>query len=78
MTVSLRERFPDVAGTLFVVDVVKGTGGLGLSIAGSDNTGDEGIEVIDVKEGGAAAQTGQFQIGDFILEVRENDKSVCV
>jgi multiple PDZ domain protein len=67
--VSLHERFPDATGTLFAVDVVKGTGGLGLSIAGSDNTGNEGIEVIDVKEGGAAAQTGQFQIGDFILEV---------
>lgn len=66
----MRERFPEVAGSLFAVEIVKGTSGLGLSIAGGDNSGEEGIEVIEVKEGGEAARSSQLQGGDFILEVR--------
>lgn len=66
-------------GTLIAVEMIKGAAGLGLSIAGSDNTQEEGVEVIGVKEGGAAAQSGQLQGGDFILEVCSNyDPRYCI
>eukprot|EP00118_Oscarella_pearsei_P000868 m.6002 g.6002 ORF g.6002 m.6002 type:complete len:1738 (+) comp14693_c0_seq1:214-5427(+) len=74
---SLSKRFPNLLGKLFAVDILKGTSGLGLSIAGGTETVDEGIEIVEVKPGGAASQSGKLMAGDFILEVNGQSLLGC-
>ncbi|XP_065834941.1 multiple PDZ domain protein-like isoform X2 [Oscarella lobularis] len=74
---SLLRRFPNLQGKLFAVDILKGTGGLGLSIAGGTETIEQGIEIVDVKPGGAAGQSGKLASGDFILEVNGQSLLGC-
>ncbi|CAB3985310.1 Multiple PDZ domain [Paramuricea clavata] len=66
---ALREKYPDVAGELYTVDLVKGELGLGLSIAGGRGATANRIFVVDVKPNGAAFHDGKIKAMDEILEV---------
>ncbi|XP_053950779.1 disks large 1 tumor suppressor protein isoform X5 [Anastrepha ludens] len=58
------------------IDLVKGSKGLGFSIAGGIGNqhipGDNGIYVTKIMEGGAAAVDGRLSIGDKLIAVRTN------
>lgn len=58
------------------IDLVKGSKGLGFSIAGGIGNqhipGDNGIYVTKIMDGGAAQIDGRLQIGDKLLGVRAN------
>ncbi|XP_049312189.1 disks large 1 tumor suppressor protein isoform X21 [Bactrocera dorsalis] len=58
------------------IDLVKGSKGLGFSIAGGIGNqhipGDNGIYVTKIMDGGAAAVDGRLSIGDKLIAVRTN------
>ncbi|XP_037919256.1 disks large 1 tumor suppressor protein isoform X3 [Hermetia illucens] len=64
------------AGPVIEIDLVKGSKGLGFSIAGGIGNqhipGDNGIYVTKIMEGGAAHVDGRLEIGDKLIAVRNN------
>lgn len=62
------------------IDLVKGSKGLGFSIAGGIGNqhipGDNGIYVTKIMDGGAAAVDGRLSIGDKLIAVKANGVSV--
>lgn len=60
------------------IDLVKGSKGLGFSIAGGIGNqhipGDNGIYVTKIMEGGAAHADGRLSVGDKLVAVRRNDE----
>ncbi|XP_067640322.1 disks large 1 tumor suppressor protein isoform X4 [Eurosta solidaginis] len=65
-----------VGPKIIEIDLVKGSKGLGFSIAGGIGNqhipGDNGIYVTKIMEGGAAAVDGRLSIGDKLIAVRTN------
>nr|CAI5858068.1 unnamed protein product [Callosobruchus analis] len=70
-----RRRAPRHPLRLHEIELVKGTKGLGFSIAGGIGNqhipGDNGIYVTKVMEGGAAQVDGRLQVGDKLVAVRD-------
>lgn len=64
---------PIIPGQECVVEIPKGTTGLGLSIVGGADTLLGAIVIHEVYEDGAAAQDGRLWAGDQILEVNNAD-----
>lgn len=68
------------AGPVIEIDLVKGSKGLGFSIAGGIGNqhipGDNGIYVTKIMEGGAAHVDGRLEIGDKLIAVRNNSVSI--
>lgn len=62
------------------IDLIKGSKGLGFSIAGGIGNqhipGENGIYVTKIMDGGAAQIDGRLQIGDKLVGVRAN--GVCI
>ncbi|XP_022095169.1 disks large homolog 1-like isoform X2 [Acanthaster planci] len=69
----VRRRRPRPTGNVIRIRLVKGTKGLGFSIAGGCGNqhvaGDNGIFVTKIIDGGAAQQDGNLQVGDKIIAV---------
>lgn len=61
------------AGEILKIDLVKGSKGLGFSIAGGKGNqhipGDNGIFVTKIIDGGAAEQEGNLEVGDKLIAV---------
>lgn len=68
-----RKRAP-VGPKPIEIDLVKGSKGLGFSIAGGIGNqhipGDNGIYVTKIMDGGAASVDGRLSIGDKLIAVR--------
>uniref|UniRef100_A0A3Q3H331 PDZ domain-containing protein n=1 Tax=Labrus bergylta TaxID=56723 RepID=A0A3Q3H331_9LABR len=64
---------PVVAGRETIVEICKGSVGLGLSIVGGSDTLLGAVIVHEVNDGGAAQRDGRLQAGDQILEVNGID-----
>ncbi|XP_030838007.1 disks large homolog 1 isoform X1 [Strongylocentrotus purpuratus] len=69
-------RNPSTGKTLSI-ELIKGSKGLGFSIAGGQGNqhvpGDNGIFVTKIIDGGAAEQDGRLQVGDKITAVGDNN-----
>uniref|UniRef100_A0A182FJ86 Uncharacterized protein n=1 Tax=Anopheles albimanus TaxID=7167 RepID=A0A182FJ86_ANOAL len=72
-----RKRPPAEAPKLEEIELVKGSKGLGFSIAGGISNqhipGDNGIYVTKIMEGGAAQIDGRLAVGDKLIAVRTAD-----
>ncbi|XP_033125050.1 disks large homolog 2-like [Anneissia japonica] len=68
-------RRPQPSGGCFTLELIKGSKGLGFSIAGGKGNqhipGDNGIYVTKIIDGGAAQQDGRLSVGDKIVAVGE-------
>ncbi|XP_052411425.1 multiple PDZ domain protein [Carassius gibelio] len=64
---------PIIAGCMNIIDICKGTAGLGLSIVGGCNTVLGVIVIHEVNKDGAAYRDGRLCSGDHILEVNGID-----
>lgn len=69
-----RKRPPAPPLKMIEIDLVKGSKGLGFSIAGGIGNqhipGENGIYVTKIMEGGAAHVDGRLSIGDKLIAVR--------
>ncbi|XP_074610552.1 tyrosine-protein phosphatase non-receptor type 13-like [Acropora palmata] len=73
---SIRKARPQPSDKPFAVELVKGVGGLGLSLVGGKGAGEEHGGFLRIKKmfpGQPAAASGKLQIGDIILQVNGND-----
>lgn len=72
-----RKRPPAQAPKLEEIDLVKGSKGLGFSIAGGIGNqhipGDNGIYVTKIMDGGAAHVDGRLAVGDKLIAVRTSE-----
>lgn len=60
-----------------IIELHKGNTGLGFTIAGGTDTGDEWIVVTMIIPGGAAHRDGRLQIGDKIRQVNKKMNHAC-
>ncbi|KAJ0032871.1 hypothetical protein NQD34_002952 [Periophthalmus magnuspinnatus] len=64
------ERYADLPGELFCLDLEKDRTGLGLSLAGNRDRSRLSVFVVGLSPGGAAAnKDGRIQVGDELLEI---------
>ena len=74
LTVKRKRQANGSAGEMIEVELMKGSKGLGFTIAGGINNqhipGDNGIYVTKVMEGGAAYLDGRIVVGDRLVAVR--------
>ncbi|KAK7889400.1 hypothetical protein WMY93_024960 [Mugilogobius chulae] len=63
------ERYADLPGELFCVDLEKDRTGLGLSLAGNRDRSRLSVFVVGLNPGGAAEKDGRIRIGDELLEI---------
>ncbi|XP_068744131.1 tyrosine-protein phosphatase non-receptor type 13-like isoform X2 [Montipora capricornis] len=73
---SVKKTRPHPSDKPFVVELLKGVGGLGLSLVGGKGAGEEHGGFLRIKKmfpGQPAAASGKLQIGDIILQVNGND-----
>lgn len=65
----LREKYSALNGDLHVIELQKGSSGLGLSLAGNKEKPQRSIYVIGINPNGAAAKDGRIKVGDELLEI---------
>jgi len=65
----MQRRYGDLNGELLLVDLTRGTSGLGISLAGNKDRNTMSVFVAGIQSDSAAALDGRIQIGDEILEV---------
>jgi len=74
LTVKRKKQANGTLGDLIEVELMKGSKGLGFTIAGGINNqhipGENGIYVTKVMEGGAAFNDGRISVGDRLVAVR--------
>uniref|UniRef100_A0AAV2KNQ6 PDZ domain-containing protein n=1 Tax=Knipowitschia caucasica TaxID=637954 RepID=A0AAV2KNQ6_KNICA len=63
------ERYAELPGELFCVELEKDRTGLGLSLAGNRDRSVVSVFVVGVSPGGAAEKDGRIQTGDQLLEI---------
>ncbi|XP_059484108.1 disks large 1 tumor suppressor protein isoform X4 [Neocloeon triangulifer] len=70
----VRRRAPSRSSGVIEIELIKGTKGLGFSIAGGIGNqhipGDNGIYVTKIMDGGAAQADGRLSVGDKLVAVR--------
>lgn len=73
---NVKRKRPPAGPKVLEIELVKGSKGLGFSIAGGIGNqhipGDNGIYVTKIMEGGAAHVDGRLSIGDKLIAVRNN------
>jgi len=65
----LQKKYGDLNGYTFIVDLHKGSTGLGISLAGNRDRTKMSVFVCGMHPKGSAYKDGRIQIGDEILEV---------
>lgn len=65
----VKTKYGDLSGVLHMVELTKGSNGLGLSLAGNKDRSKMSVFVVGVHPDGAAAKDGRIRIGDELLEV---------
>lgn len=75
----VKRKRPPAGQTIYEIDLVKGSKGLGFSIAGGIGNqhipGDNGIYVTKIMDGGAANVDGRLNVGDKLIAVRHSTVS---
>ncbi|KAH3892982.1 hypothetical protein DPMN_017119 [Dreissena polymorpha] len=66
----IQRRYGDLNGELHLVDLVQGTSGLGISLAGNKDRNTMSIFVAGIQPDSAADQDGRIIVGDELLEVK--------
>ncbi|XP_034358209.1 inaD-like protein isoform X3 [Arvicanthis niloticus] len=65
----IRQRYADLPGELYIIELEKDKNGLGLSLAGNKDRSRMSIFVVGINPEGPAAADGRMQIGDELLEI---------
>ncbi|GAB1610664.1 hypothetical protein Ahia01_001352700 [Argonauta hians] len=65
----LQNKYVDLAGEIFLVDLNRGSNGLGISLAGNKDRSTMSVYVAGVQPGSAAFNDGRIRVGDELLEV---------
>lgn len=65
----IQKKYGDLNGNTFVVDLNKGSNGLGISLAGNKDRTKMSVFVCGMHPNGSASKDGRIKIGDEILEV---------
>ncbi|XP_065353940.1 disks large 1 tumor suppressor protein isoform X3 [Cloeon dipterum] len=77
----VRRRVPSRNSGVIEIELIKGTKGLGFSIAGGIGNqhipGDNGIYVTKIMDGGAAQADGRLNVGDKLVAVRNTPNGEC-
>ncbi|KAH3696145.1 hypothetical protein DPMN_083608, partial [Dreissena polymorpha] len=68
----IQRRYGDLNGELHLVDLVRGTSGLGISLAGNKDRNTMSVFVAGIQPDSAADQDGRIIVGDELLEVNGN------
>ncbi|XP_014783948.1 multiple PDZ domain protein [Octopus bimaculoides] len=65
----LQNKYIDLTGEIFLVDLNRGNNGLGISLAGNKDRSTMSVYVAGVQPGSAAFNDGRIRVGDELLEV---------
>ncbi|XP_053394209.1 multiple PDZ domain protein-like isoform X3 [Mercenaria mercenaria] len=65
----IQRRYGDLNGELLLVELTRGSSGLGISLAGNKDRNTMSVFVAGIQPDSAAGQDGQIQVGDELLEV---------
>ncbi|XP_029409798.1 multiple PDZ domain protein isoform X5 [Nannospalax galili] len=66
---NIRERYGTLTGQLHMIELEKGRGGLGLSLAGNKDRTRMSVFIVGIDPNGAAGRDGRLQIADELLEI---------
>lgn len=70
LTEKIQKKYGALGGELLLLELQKGTGGLGLSLAGNKDRTRMSVFVCGLNPQGNAYKDGRIRTGDEILEVR--------
>ncbi|XP_070564544.1 multiple PDZ domain protein-like [Ptychodera flava] len=65
----ISNKYGDIPGELFLIELEKNEYGLGLSLAGNKDRNKASVFIVGIRPDGAAAQDGRIKVGDEILEI---------
>uniref|UniRef100_H3AIS3 Multiple PDZ domain crumbs cell polarity complex component n=1 Tax=Latimeria chalumnae TaxID=7897 RepID=H3AIS3_LATCH len=65
----ITQRYGNLPGELYLIELEKGMAGLGLSLAGNKDRSRMSVFVVGIDPNGAAGKDGRIQIGDELLEI---------
>ncbi|KAG1663838.1 Multiple PDZ domain protein [Nymphon striatum] len=65
----IKRKYGDVGGILMLVDLQKGSRGLGISLAGNRDRTKMSVFVVGLNPSGSASKDGRIHVGDELLEV---------
>ncbi|XP_013421813.1 multiple PDZ domain protein isoform X5 [Lingula anatina] len=65
----LQRKYGDLNGVLHLLEIERGSNGLGLSLAGNKDRSTMSVFVVGIDKDGLAFQDGRIRIGDELLEV---------
>ncbi|XP_052777212.1 multiple PDZ domain protein-like isoform X9 [Mya arenaria] len=68
----IQRRYGDLNGELLLVELTRGSGGLGISLAGNKDRNTMSVFVAGIQPESAAAHDGNIMVGDELLEVNGN------
>nr|XP_021498338.1 multiple PDZ domain protein isoform X2 [Meriones unguiculatus] len=66
---NIQERYGTLTGQLHMIELEKGHGGLGLSLAGNKDRSRMSVFIVGIDPNGAAGRDGRLQIADELLEI---------
>lgn len=66
---SLQKKYGDLKGTLHMVEIERGSNGLGLSLAGNKDLSMMSTFVVGIHTHSVVSKDGRIKIGDELLEV---------
>ncbi|XP_055485860.1 multiple PDZ domain protein isoform X2 [Psammomys obesus] len=66
---NIQERYGTLTGQLHMIELEKGHGGLGLSLAGNKDRTRMSVFIVGIDPNGAAGRDGRLQIADELLEI---------
>nr|CAB3263926.1 multiple PDZ domain protein [Phallusia mammillata] len=72
----MHHKYSHLPGEIHVIQLSKGTGGVGLSLAGNKERSQQNIFVVGVNPHGAAGVDGRIKVGDEILEINDTQLNV--
>ena len=67
----LQSKYSELGSEIHVVDLERGSNGLGISLAGNRDLSKMSVFVVGIQPESPTAMDGRIQIGDELLEVRQ-------
>ncbi|CAG5128603.1 unnamed protein product, partial [Candidula unifasciata] len=65
----IKKKYLDLPGTLHLVDLNRGTSGMGLALAGNKDRNKMSVFIAGIQPESVAARDGRIQVGDELLEI---------
>lgn len=69
ITEKVQKKYGELNGSVFMVELIKGPAGLGISLAGNRDRTKMSVFICGLHPKGSGAKDGRIQVGDEILEV---------